>query len=99
MTQTFTPLAMAFLAGALLAAMYLGALWLTVQRLSRVRHPAGWLFGSWIARTTLLLGGLYAITAGHWERLLACLVGFLVARTLVLQRVGPPAAARVRHDG
>jgi F1F0 ATPase subunit 2 len=98
MTHAITLLAPAFLAGALLAGVYLGALWLTVQRLPRVRYPAGWLVGSWIARTALLLGGLYLFTAGHWERLLACLLGFLVTRTLVLQRMRPPAAARIRHD-
>jgi F1F0 ATPase subunit 2 len=31
----------------------------------------------------------YLIMDGHWERLLACTVGFLAARTLLIRRLQP----------
>jgi F1F0 ATPase subunit 2 len=35
-------------------------------------------------RTSILLAGFYLIAHGHWERLLMCLLGFVVARPIVM---------------
>jgi F1F0 ATPase subunit 2 len=36
--------------------------------------------GSFVVRTGVTLGGFYLIGDGRWERLAACLLGFVVAR-------------------
>jgi F1F0 ATPase subunit 2 len=39
---------------------------------------------SLLMRTSIVLAGFYFIAHGHWERLLICLFGFVVARPIVL---------------
>ena len=56
-----------FLTGALLAVIYLGGLWLTVQRLQHCRYPALCLMTSMLVRMLLLLTAFYFILGdGHW---------------------------------
>ena len=81
-------LIMMFALGALIAGVYLSSLWLTVQRISRGRHPALWLVSSLVVRMGLLLTAFYFIVSdGHWERLLAALAGFVILRTFAIRRV------------
>ena len=40
-------------------------------------------FGSLLLRTSMALAGFYCIARGHWERLLVCLLGFVMARLIV----------------
>lgn len=75
-----TSLLTAFAAGIALGVAYLAALWATVKHLPNARHPAFWLLLSAAARIAILLFGFYWIMDGQWQRLLACLLGFLVAR-------------------
>jgi F1F0 ATPase subunit 2 len=70
----------AFLAGIALGALYFGGLWLTVQRLRVVRRPGTLLLVSFVVRTALVLAGFYLVMGGQWERLVACVVGFVIAR-------------------
>lgn len=85
-------LAVAFFWGTVLSGIYFGALWLTLQRLARQRHPALHLMVSLLLRQALLLAGFYWILAGgHWDRLLLALIGFVTVRTL-LMRIREPAA-------
>ena len=77
-----------FLSGALLAVMYLGGLWLTAQRVQHDRHLALWLLTSLLVRMLLLMVAFYFILGdGHWQRLLAALVGFVTLRTFTTRRV------------
>jgi F1F0 ATPase subunit 2 len=76
-------LVLACLAGALLGAMFFGGLWWTVRRGVASPHAALWFMVSLLARMSVLLAGFYFVGRGHWERMLACIVGFLVARFLV----------------
>ncbi len=77
-----------FISGLLLAAIYLGSLWLTVQRIDRLEHPGLWFVTSLIVRMLLLLVAFYFILGdGHWPRLLAALCGFITLRILVTNRV------------
>lgn len=81
-------LVMMFVLGALIAALYLSSLWLTVRRIHRGRHPALWLLSSLVVRMGLLLIAFYFIVGdGHWERLLAALAGFVILRTIAIRRV------------
>jgi F1F0 ATPase subunit 2 len=47
------------------------------------RRPAFWFLGSLLLRTTVALGGFYFVAGGQWQRLLLCLLGFVMVRPLV----------------
>ena len=85
-------LTLAFVAGALLGAFFFGGLWWTVQKAISSEQPAIWFLGSLLLRTCLILTGFYLVAQGHWSRLVACLLGFLVARLLVVRRLSRPTA-------
>ena len=71
---------LAALAGLLLGGFFLGSLWWTVRRALTSQPSVLWHLGGLVARMALTLLGFYLVGAGHWERLIACLVGFIVAR-------------------
>ncbi len=73
----------AALFGATLGAFFFGGLWWTVQKGLTSNHPALWFFGSTLLRTGLVLVGFFFISAGDWQKLLACLFGFFIARIVV----------------
>ena len=77
---------LSLLAGVLLGIIFFGGLWWTVQRGVRSTHTAILFAGSLMLRTATALAGFYFVSHGNWQRLLACLFGFLVARVLVTQR-------------
>ena len=80
-------LALALLAGALLGAFFFGGLWWTVQKGVASERPALWFLGSLLLRTGMVLAGFYFVSQGHWSRLVACLLGFLIARVIVVKRL------------
>ena len=80
-------LALALFAGALLGTFFFGGLWWSVQKGVVSDRPALWFLGSLLLRTSLILAGFYFVSQGHWSRLVACLVGFLVARIIVVTRL------------
>jgi F1F0 ATPase subunit 2 len=69
--------------GVLLGAVFFGGLWWTVRKGLLSKHPAIWLFGSLILRMSITLAGFYFIARCHWERMLVCLLGFVIARFIV----------------
>jgi F1F0 ATPase subunit 2 len=81
----------ALVTGVLLGLMFFGGLWWTVRKVVSVKHPAFWVFASLMLRMTFALAGFYFISDGHWERLLVCLLGFIIARLAVTRLTGPPA--------
>ncbi len=70
----------AFAIGLALGVFYLGTLWVVVQRLHRSKRPGVLLLSSAVIRIGLLLVAWYWVADGNWERLLACLLGFLILR-------------------
>ncbi|MGP0066527.1 MAG: ATP synthase subunit I [Isosphaeraceae bacterium] len=80
-------LLLAFLAGALLGVFFFGGLWWTVQKGVKSETPALWFLGSLLLRTSLILAGFYVAAQGHWSRLVACILGFLFARAIVVKRL------------
>jgi F1F0 ATPase subunit 2 len=82
MNETLT-LVLALVTGVLLGAMFFGGLWWTIQKGVSSQRPALWFFGSLLLRTSITLTGFYFIAGGHWERLLVCLLGFVIARLIV----------------
>ena len=82
MNETLS-LVLALVTGVLLGAMFFGGLWWTVQKGVSSKRPALWFFGSLLLRTSIALTSFYFIARGHWERLLVCLLGFVIARFIV----------------
>ena len=88
-------LLIAFAAGAALGAVYFAGLWATVRRVPEAKHPMLLLGLSLAARMTVLLAGLWLIGRdGHWERLVAAMVGIVLARVLVMRRLPPQETPR-----
>jgi len=85
MTSDPATLLLAVVAGALLGLFFFGGLWWTVRRGLSARHPALLFIGSLLLRMAVAVGGFWWVSDGQWDRLLACLVGFLVVR-LVMTR-------------
>ena len=83
-------LSLALMAGVLLGAMFFGGLWWTVQKGVSSKQPAIWFFGSLLLRMSTVLAGFYFVSNGHWERLLMCLLGCVIARFIVTRLTGPP---------
>lgn len=81
------PLVLALATGLVLGAIFFGGLWWTVQKGMTSDWSALWFCGSWLLRTVLVVTGFLLIARGHWERLLVCLVGFVVARMIVMRQV------------
>jgi F1F0 ATPase subunit 2 len=82
-------LLLAFIAGLVLGLIYYAGLWVTIQRLPQSNHPGVLAAVSLFLRLGLVLVAFYLVMGGRWERLLACLAGFLLARTLLTRRLGP----------
>jgi F1F0 ATPase subunit 2 len=76
---------LALAAGLCLGAFFFGGLWWTTRRALASSHPAAWFMGSFVVRTGVTLGGFYLLGGGHWERLAACLLGFVMARMAATQ--------------
>ncbi|EIC20745.1 ATP synthase subunit I [Thiorhodovibrio frisius] len=80
---------LAGVAGLALGAIFFGGLWWTLRKSLESPRPALWLLGSLLVRMGVLLFGLYLISDGHWEPLLAALLGVIGARALVLRWTRP----------
>lgn len=76
---------LALIAGGLLGLFFFGGLWWTIQRGLKAKTPALWFLGSALVRTGITIAGFYWVSGGQWERLLACLLGFLAARFAILR--------------
>ena len=83
-------LASALAAGIVLGGMFYGGLWWTVQKGVFSERVAAWFVGSLLLRLGGALLGIYVVCAGHWQRLLLCLLGFVMARLMVTWFVRPP---------
>jgi len=83
----------ALLAGAVLGAVFFGGLWWTVQQGAASAVPARWFLGSLVLRTAFVLAGFHVVGAGQPGRLGLCLLGFLLARAVVLRCTRPRPAA------
>ena len=76
-------LLLAWMVGGAIGALFFGGLWWTVRRAVSANQPALWIFGSLLLRTSVALAGFYVVSGHHLDRLLLCLLGFVMARLLV----------------
>jgi len=80
-------LVLALNGGALLGTFFFGGLWWTVHKGVVSERPALWFLGSLLLRTGVILAGFYFVSQGHWSRLVACLIGFVIARVIVVRQL------------
>lgn len=87
-------LALACAAGGVLGLFFFGGLRWTVKRGVSMKQPAFWFLGSLLLRMGLALAGFHFVAGGHWDRMVSCLLGFVVARAVVARW---PIAFAERH--
>jgi F1F0 ATPase subunit 2 len=86
----FLILAAALAAGLFLGAIFFGGLWWTVRKAVSSKRPAFWFLGSLLLRMSLVLIGFYFVGRGNWQRLVTCLLGFIIARFCVMRLTRTP---------
>ena len=83
-------LSLAAVAGVLLGLLFFGGLWWTLRRAMSSTRPALWVGASLLLRMGCTAAGFVVVSAGDWQRMLACLLGFWAARWLVVRMSGNP---------
>lgn len=73
----------ALLAGVLLGIFFFGGLWWTVRKGVAAKHIALWFFGSLLLRSGVVMLGFYFVMGDSWQRMLAGLLGVVLARVMV----------------
>lgn len=76
-------LLLALLEGTLLGVFFFAGLWWTVRKIESSKHVALLFLGSMLLRTSVVILGFYFILGDNWQRLLAGLLGFIIARIIV----------------
>lgn len=84
-------LLLAGLDGAVLGAIFFGGLWWTVRSFVSSAHGALYVLGSLLLRVGITVAGFHFVSGGQWQRLLACMAGFLLVRTLALRLTRRPS--------
>ena len=83
-------LVLALVAGLVLGAIFFGGLWWTVRKGISSKSPAFWFLGSMLLRMGIVLVGFYFVGRGDWQRLVVCLLGFIIARIIVVRLTRTP---------
>ncbi len=73
-----------FVTGLILGTLFFGGLWYTVKKTITSTKPAFLVLVSFVSRMVIVLIGFYFIGAGNWQRLLIALLGFIIARFIVI---------------
>jgi F1F0 ATPase subunit 2 len=74
----------ALIAGVILGILFFGGLWFTVNKLANAKTPALWMLGSLVLRVGITMTGFYFVSAGNLQILLTCVLGFFIARYMVV---------------
>ena len=83
MNETLT-LILAWASGVVLGAIFFGGLWWTIGKGVTSKQPALWFLGSLLLRTSIALAGFYFVCGCDWQRLLVCMLGFIMAKLAVI---------------
>ncbi|MBE3653590.1 hypothetical protein BOO91_11445 [Vibrio navarrensis] len=78
----------ALIAGMGLGVIFFASLWWSVKRCTQSTTPLRWFISSFIARTVFVLAGFYLIGAGQLLKFGMCLLGFILARVIILRGNG-----------
>ena len=84
-------------AGIVLGGIFFGGLWWTVRRGLTSPHPGTWFLGSLVLRMSVVMFGFYFVGGGDWKRLVACLIGFVIAR-IAFTRFTPAPVEIIKED-
>ena len=76
---------LAFAGGLVLGTLFFGGLWLTMKKIITSKMSGLLFSGSFLIRAGITMIGFYYISMGHWQRLLICVFGYVVARFLVMR--------------
>ena len=85
----------ALLVGGVLGAFFFGLLRWTVRRALASAHPARWFAASMVLRLSVVLFGFYLVGQGHWERFVLCVLGFVLAKFVLVGWSAPVAPVEV----
>jgi F1F0 ATPase subunit 2 len=72
--------------GIALGVLFFGGLWFTVRKGLDSKNATLIFMGSLVVRMVIVLLGFYYVGADNWQKMMACLGGFLIAR-IVITRV------------
>lgn len=86
-------LTLILLLGIMLGLIFFGGLWWTVRAGIKSERPALLFLGSLLVRTALVLTGFYYAGGSEWQRFVACLSGFVIARIVVWALTRPALSA------
>lgn len=89
-------LVLAWIAGGALGAIFFGGLWWTVRKSLASAKPALWVFASLLLRMGVTMTGFYWVSDGDWQRLLSCLLGFVMVRQLATRLTRLPDENQTR---
>lgn len=91
----------ALLEGALLGVFFFAGLWWTVRKIESAQQVALLFLGSMFLRTSVVILGFYFILGDNWQHLLAGLLGFVIARTIVIRvtRISDKSKQLARQEG
>jgi F1F0 ATPase subunit 2 len=81
-------LALGLVFGAVLGIFYFGGLWLTLRHLPNSRQPALLTLGSFLGRSLVCLFGFYLVSSSGLGVLIFGVVGFILAKVLLISRLG-----------
>jgi F1F0 ATPase subunit 2 len=82
---------LSFAAGGLLGAFFFGGLWWTVQKISGVGSPYLVVVISFFIRAAIAMAGFYYLLMAGWQYMLAAMIGFIVARSVLAYKLKPGA--------
>lgn len=84
-----------FIEGMVLGILFFVGLWWTVKKGVSVKQPALFFLGSFFLRIGIVVAGFYLAAGGHWDHLLACFFGFVIARYIITRLAGPPVERQI----
>ena len=93
---------LSFIAGLLLGTLFFGGLWFTVKKIVNAKVPALWVISSFVFRVGIVLVGFYYVSLGNWQGLMICLLGFIIARFVVVHFTKPKSEVQIqfkKEDG
>jgi len=82
-------LSLSFLLGVALGFLHFSGLWITVNYLPKAKRPVLAVLLSFVFRIAMVLVAFYFIMGERWERLGACVLGFILARSILVYFLNP----------
>ncbi|MDO9084849.1 MAG: ATP synthase subunit I [Anaerolineaceae bacterium] len=85
----------AFAGGLVVGLIYFWSLKYVVSHMLTSKHPALVMIGSYFLRTVFMLLAFYLIMDGELIRLLACFVGFILVRIIIIRGSDPKKPMKI----